>query len=125
VKGSGLGLVVLIRGIEPIGEMGEMRRNRPRASKDSYIGSGSGKLCQALAMDRGMNGSSLERLTLWIADRGFEPARVVTSPRIGVDYAGEHRTKSWRFFLDGSTHVSRHKLNRVATKVPRRIRRNS
>jgi DNA-3-methyladenine glycosylase len=38
---------------------------------------------------------------LWIEDRGerVSEAKIATSPRIGVDYAGKWAAKPWRFRL--------------------------
>ena len=106
-EAEGFPAAVLIRAIEPVEGVDLMRRNRPRASKISDMGSGPGKLCQALGVDRGMNGISLSGTTLWIEDRSLDPGTVASSPRIGVDYAGDYRDRPWRFFVEGNPHVSR------------------
>lgn len=122
---------VLIRAIEPLDGVDTMRRNRSRAVKDNDIGSGPGKLCQAMGIDRSINDISLSGTTLWVEDRNLEPGRIVASPRIGVEYAGEYRDRPWRFFVEDNPHISRHpmnrvnRVNRVHTKTPRRIRRKS
>ncbi len=61
--------------------------------------SGPGKLCQALAIDRDINGESLlgDRLFL---EEAPPPRRIVVTPRIGVEYAGPWRKKRWRFLAD-------------------------
>ena len=45
---------------------------------------------------------------VFIADDGFRvpPSAVVSSPRIGVDYAGEHAEWHYRFYIRGSRYVS-------------------
>ncbi len=106
-EAEGFPAAVLIRAIEPVEGVDLMRGNRPRALKISDMGSGPGKLCQALGVDRGMNGISLSGTTLWIEDRSLDPGTVASSPRIGVDYAGDYRDKPWRFFVEGNPHVSR------------------
>ncbi len=106
-EAEGFPAAVLIRAIEPLEGVDLMRGNRPRALKISDMGSGPGKLCQALGVDRGMNGISLSGTTLWIEDRSLDPGTVASSPRIGVDYAGDYRDKPWRFFVEGNPHVSR------------------
>lgn len=106
-EADGFPAAVLIRAIEPLQGLDLMRENRPRARKISDIGSGPGKLCQALAVNREMNGISLSGTTLWIEDRSLDPGPVAAGPRIGVDYAGDYRNKPWRFFVEGNPHVSR------------------
>ncbi len=113
-EAEGFPAAVLIRAIEPLEGVDLMRRNRPRAPKISDMGSGPGKLCQALGVDKDMNGISLSGTTLWIEDQLLDPGTVASSPRIGVDYAGDYRDKPWRFFVEGNPHVSR--LPRAAKK---------
>jgi DNA-3-methyladenine glycosylase len=114
---------VLVRAIEPVEGVAHMRRNRGRDLADDEIASGPGKLCQALAIDRRLNGIRLDGDDLWLEDPGTRPGSIVATPRIGVDYAGEYRDKPWRFFIEGSPHVSRHRLNREGNPAGReRIR---
>ena len=110
---SGYPAAVLIRAIEPVDGVELMRANRANASKDSDIGSGPAKLCQAMAIDKALNGVGLDEDRLWIEDRRLESGHVLASPRIGVDYAGEYRDTLWRFFSAGNVHVTRHRLNRA------------
>ena len=70
-------------------------------------GSGPGKLCMAMSIDKSLNGADLLANTIWIEDRDFETGLILTSPRVGVDYAGEYKDKPWRFFVEGNPHVSR------------------
>ena len=59
---------------------------------------GPGKLCRALAINRAHNGADLVAgATVWIERRNRKRARIATTPRIGVDYAGEWAKKPWRF----------------------------
>lgn len=98
---------VLIRAIEPLEQVSVMRRLRKNPEKDTNIGSGPGKLCMAMSIDKALNGADLLGRTIWIEDRDFEPGTVSTSPRVGIDYAGEYKDKPWRFFLEHHPHVSR------------------
>lgn len=111
---EGFAAAVLIRAIEPLEGLGRMRRNRGRALAEHDIASGPGKLCQAFGIDRRLNGTSLAGPELWIEDRSHDPGTILRSPRIGVDYAGPWRDKPWRFFVQDSPHVSRHRLNTLA-----------
>jgi len=98
---------VLIRAIEPLDHLSIMRKLRKNPAQDTNIGSGPGKLCMAMGIDKKLNGQDLTGNQLWIEDRNLNVDRIVASPRIGVDYAGEYRDKPWRFYIDGNPHVSR------------------
>lgn len=62
--------------------------------------SGPGKLTKALGIDKSFYGEDLitsERI--WFEASGIKPV-VKTSPRIGIDYAGEYwASKPWRFYI--------------------------
>jgi len=66
--------------------------------------SGPGRVTKNLAIDRTLNAAPAEPVSgLWIEDEGVKPRRVEvrTTPRIGVDYAGEiWAAKPWRFVWD-------------------------
>jgi DNA-3-methyladenine glycosylase len=98
---------VLIRAVEPIENVDLMRQLRNNPGRDADIANGPGKLCMAMSIDKGLNGADLCGPTIWIEDRKFDPGSLRSSPRVGVDYAGEYRDKPWRFFVDGDPHVSR------------------
>jgi DNA-3-methyladenine glycosylase len=74
---------VLVRGLEPGPGVGRC--------------SGPGLICRALDIDRSLNGIPLVPPVLYVADDGHVPAEVFTSPRVGVDYAGEWAALPWRF----------------------------
>jgi DNA-3-methyladenine glycosylase len=71
---------------------------------------GPGRLCRTLAIDRSHNGIDLTADgggRLWIERRPGPPVgEIATSPRIGVDYAGEWAARPWRFYLPASRHLS-------------------
>jgi DNA-3-methyladenine glycosylase len=92
---EGFPAAVLIRALEVTGK-------RPVASM-----SGPGRLCRALHIDLRLNGADFTGDTLFVEDRGESVGTIGTSPRIGVDYAGEWAQKPWRFFIEGSPAVSR------------------
>ena len=98
---------VLIRAVEPLDHLNVMRKFRKYPDRDTNIASGPGKLCMAMGIDKTLNGEDLTGDTLWIEDRRLEVGRIVVSPRIGVDYAGEYKDKPWRFYVEGNPHVSR------------------
>jgi DNA-3-methyladenine glycosylase len=99
---EGHGAGVLIRALEPAVGL-EVMRARRHADLDLLLCSGPGKLCQALAVTRRLNGLSLAAppFELVAAAPGIE---VVSGPRIGISKAVD---VPWRFGLAGSPYVSR------------------
>jgi len=63
---------------------------------------GPGRLTRELGLDRSFNGESLvDSPRIWL-ERSHKPAKIHTSPRIGINYAGEPWvSKPWRFYIDG------------------------
>ena len=104
---EGFASAVLIRAVEPLENIGVMRKLRGNVERDIEIASGPGKLCRAMDIDKKLNGEDLEGTILWFEDRQLHPPKISTSPRVGIDYAGEYRDKLWRFFIQGNPHVSR------------------
>lgn len=100
---EGLADAVLIRGVEPLDGLPQIRERRGVA-KDSALADGPGKLSQALGIKTSMSGIKLNGKQVWIEDRGipFEKSSIITTPRIGVDYAGEDAKKPWRFLVTDS-----------------------
>ena len=98
---------VLIRAVEPLENVDLMRELRNNPERETNIASGPGKLCMAMSIDKRLNGADLLGPKIWIEDRNLDSGPVRSSPRVGVDYAGEYKDKPWRFFLDGNPHVSR------------------
>jgi len=98
---------VLIRAVEPLENVDLMRELRNNPQRETNIASGPGKLCMAMSVDKQLNGADLIGTKIWIEDRKLDPGPIRTSPRVGVDYAGEYKDKPWRFFVDGNPHVSR------------------
>ncbi len=104
---------VLIRAIEPLEGLGQMRARRGHgAGTDERLGAGPARLCQALDIDRSLGGVDLlhdERLWLARATPGVANApEVVSGPRIGVAYAGpDWATRPWRFGIAGHRSLSR------------------
>jgi len=104
---EGYPAAVLIRAVEPIEGVDLMKKLRSHPVRHTNIASGPGKLCMAMSIDKQLNGADLLGTTIWIEDRNIDRGAILTSPRVGVDYAGEYKDKPWRFFVDGSPHVSR------------------
>ncbi len=99
---------VLLRALEPLEGLSEMRRNRGlSASADlRHLASGPGKLCQALGITRTAdNGLDLTRSdsTFSLMEDGFQCGEVRVTPRIGIRKA---TNLPLRFFLAGHACVS-------------------
>lgn len=105
-----IGSAVLLRAGEPVEGEERMRENRgwTRPPRPGDLAGGPGKLCQALAVGRELDGIRLDWPPLWIA-RGEQLAEdeIVAGPRIGVDYAGEAAAWPLRFMVRGNRHVSK------------------
>lgn len=109
-------VAVLIRALEPAEGIERMRRARQsQRSKtpldDRALTSGPARLCQALSIDRTLNGVDLARSgALWI-ERGVGVptgrGRIRTGPRIGVSSAGDWALRPLRFWVADSPWVSR------------------
>lgn len=97
---------VLIRALEPHDGLGLMRtrRNTDDARK---LCSGPGKLCSAMGITREHYGLDLCGDTLYL-ERGnpLPDDDIAATPRINVDYAGEHSLLPYRFVLRNSPHLS-------------------
>lgn len=102
---AGRGCAVLIRAAVPLAGQSWMREHRP-VDRDEQLLSGPAKLCQALAIDRTLNGQPLGRSNgLWLVDDGFRVDRreIRVTPRIGVTAAKDHPL---RYVLRGSPYAS-------------------
>lgn len=98
------GAAVLIRALEPLTGVEEMRARRGRHAL-SELCSGPGKLTQALGIGLDLNATSLVNgpIRLERAPRDAAPLDVVIGPRIGITRAVD---LPWRFCAAGSPHVS-------------------
>lgn len=105
---------VLIRALEPTDGLEQMRVHRARKRSSTKLRtvdlcSGPAKLCEALGIDRTLNGCDMTRsdiLFIEQAGRG-QTGPINMSRRIGVDYAGEWARRLLRFYLADCAHVSR------------------
>jgi len=101
---DGVGSAVLLRAVEPIGNLQALWGRRAAARRDRDLTNGPGKLCAAYGITGAMDGSSLQRGPLRIV-RGetLDAAQVSVSPRIGITRAAD-----WplRFFETGNSFVS-------------------
>jgi DNA-3-methyladenine glycosylase len=91
---------VLVRAIEPLTGEKEMEFRRKR--NVAQLANGPAKLCQALGIDKSLNGWDLTRGSkLWVENYKSIPVKsILATPRIGINYAEEeHRKALWRFLV--------------------------
>lgn len=102
---------VLIRAIEPTVGIETMLRRRKKSKCDYTLTAGPGALCQALGITVSHNGESMMGEQIWLEDHGVNllPEKMITSTRVGVDYAGEDAKLPWRFRIKESPWTSRAK----------------
>jgi DNA-3-methyladenine glycosylase len=110
----GIGAAVLIRALQPLSSLEEMRARRGRERVEDLC-SGPGKLTQALGVELADNGVDLRDGPVRIreAGAGWRELQIVADRRIGITKAVE---LPWRFCVDGNPHVSRPRP-RVAAPV--------
>jgi DNA-3-methyladenine glycosylase len=102
-EAAGVGAGVLIRAIEPIDGVEMMQRNRGM-ERLRDLTRGPGRLCEALAVDRRLDGIDLCRMgPLWLGSDGQAPSEIGHSKRIGITRAADSLL---RFFVRGNAFVS-------------------
>jgi len=106
-EAEGFPAAVLIRALEPLEGLTQMQARRGRP--DTGLTNGPGRLCQALAITRALNGADLcEGAELFIeADASIPDAEVIATPRVGVRGDARALAAPWRFLVRGNGYVSR------------------
>lgn len=106
---KGTAEAVLIRAVEPVAGLEEMKARRGELKNPYHITSGPGKLTRALGIDRTFNGKYLRDTEVWIEDLGIivKNKDILASKRIGIDYAGEDANLPWRFTIKDNKWVSK------------------
>jgi DNA-3-methyladenine glycosylase len=104
-EAPGVGAAVLIRALEPLAGIEQMRTRRG-VSRDRDLCSGPGKLTQALGVELRHNGADLTRGPIVIRSRppAWRNPRILAGERVGITKAVE---LPWRFYVAGNPHVSR------------------
>ena len=99
---------ILIRAVEPIKGIDIMLDRTGKKKPDHTLTRGPGNVGKAFGFHTSQCGISLVSDELFIADDGFKVSKSMlgSSPRIGVDYAGEHAEWHYRFFIKGNPYVS-------------------
>lgn len=104
VTGSrGEGAAVLIRAVEPLGDHELLERRR--GVEGTRVTNGPAKLCQALAIDKSLNGHDLRCSPLRLETGSLVvDERIGVTTRIGIRKA---RDELRRFYIIGNSYVSR------------------
>lgn len=101
---EGYGSAVLIRAVKPLEGLDVMRRLRHDAA-DSQLTNGPGKTCQALGIDKQLNGHDLHKSPLvLILKEPLLTTEVAQAMRVGIS---EAKDKLWRFYVKGSPFISK------------------
>jgi DNA-3-methyladenine glycosylase len=99
---EGEAAAVLLRALEPIAGLDEMRARRG-LDDPRLLCSGPGRLCQALGVTREHDGLPLDRRPFELRPRRHD-VELVRGPRIGITKAAD---VPWRYGLAGSRFLSR------------------
>lgn len=114
VGDEGQGAAVLLRGIEPVAGIEQMRRARGERHRVHDLTNGPGKLCAALAITGEDDGSDLtaprSRVRL-CSDDVSAPISPLVTTRIGISRGAE---LPWRFAVPDNPFVSRGRPARAA-----------
>jgi DNA-3-methyladenine glycosylase len=102
VCGAGDGHAVLVRALEPTAGTEQMQTRRHTRDK-RLLCSGPGRLCEALAIDRDLDGHDLLEAPFELRPR-TAPTPVVAGRRIGITRAAAYKR---RFGLRNSPYLSR------------------
>lgn len=104
---DGVAEAVLLRAVEPVDGIEEMRSARAGVRREVDLTNGPGKLCAALGITGDDDGTDLcdpaSRVRLW-RDEVPPPEQPEVSTRIGISRAVD---RPWRFTVPGHPHVSR------------------
>ena len=99
---------ILIRALEPLQGVNIMLQRTGKKNKDRTLTSGPGNVSKALGIHIRHTGVSLTEEMIFIADDGFvlHQKDIISTPRIGVDYADEDALLPYRFFIRDSIYLS-------------------
>ena len=100
---------ILIRGLEPVDGVNIMLKRRNLNNLKNELTNGPGKLTQALGITTQINTESLLGNKIWIEDYSIhiDKKDILSSPRIGVDYAGDDAKLPYRFYINNNKWVSK------------------
>jgi DNA-3-methyladenine glycosylase len=103
---NGIPHAILVRAIEPVDGKALMMERFGLDRWKPGLGAGPGKVTKALGIRVEDTGCSLLSERLFIADDGFDPGKIIATPRIGVDYAGADAALPYRFVIQDHREIS-------------------
>ena len=126
-ESNGIPGAVLIRALEPIGEISQMTLRRMKTVQNGkairleHLTNGPGKLTQAFGITRAHSGLDLTQEPLWISGESghgeakeIEMINIGVTKRIGISQA---KTSLLRFYLVGSSFVSASSLKLKSVEI--------
>ena len=105
---EGIPHAILIRALEPLEGIDIMLERTLKIKLDYTLTKGPGNVSKALGLFTHHNGTNLSGDEIYIADDGFKisPKNILTTKRIGVDYAAEDAELPYRFIIKENEFVS-------------------
>jgi DNA-3-methyladenine glycosylase len=98
---------VLIRALEPMAGEEIMAKRRGQQVKGANLTNGPSKMCMAMGISKAQNKTDFTAAPLYIEEAPLvSQEEIVETTRIGVDYSGEWKNKSWRFYIHNNRFVS-------------------
>ncbi len=99
---------ILVRAIEPVVGINDMLLRTGKTKLDYTITKGPGNVSRALGIFTQHTGTSLQSDELFIGDDGskIKQSQIITTARIGVDYAAEDALLPYRFIVKDNPYVS-------------------
>jgi DNA-3-methyladenine glycosylase len=99
---------ILIRAIEPLQGIDSMLLRTGKIKLDNTLTKGPGNVSRALGIFTHHTGTSLLSDELFLVDDGFKlkESQILTTTRIGVDYAAEDSLLPYRFIIKDNSYVS-------------------
>ena len=106
---AGIPHAVLIRAIQPLDGIDIMLKRRNLKEISFRLTTGPGILSQAMGITVDISGQSLLDEYIWIEKRDdtkIENVKIISRPRVGIQYAGEDILNPWRFQIEGNPWIS-------------------
>lgn len=99
---------VLIRAIEPSIGIEEMLKRRKKETVNPNLTSGPGSMSSALGIKISESGIDLTKNKIFIEDRAIllTEKNIISTKRIGVDYAEKDALLNYRFYIKGNKFIS-------------------
>jgi DNA-3-methyladenine glycosylase len=99
---------ILIRALQPIEGIEQMKERRVRAKSEIQLTNGPGKLSKAMGFTLSDNGKKMNEENIRIEEgMRFRPNEISSGPRIGIQYAEEAVHFPYRFWIKNNPYVSR------------------